>query len=118
LAADLQRYLKDEAVEACPPSAFYRLRKFVRRNRRGLAAALVVLILAGSLGWIARDWQSRRAEAEGRAAEALAVAEPKLRAGNPHDPELVSAARKAEAQLAAASSSKRLGARSSSCWPT
>src|SRR5262245_37176302 len=33
LAADLQRYLNDEPVVACPPSAAYRFRKFVRRNR-------------------------------------------------------------------------------------
>ena len=32
LAADLQRYLDDEPVQACPPSAAYRLRKFARRN--------------------------------------------------------------------------------------
>src|SRR5262249_54053799 len=32
-AADVQRYLHDEPVQACPPSARYRLRKFVRRNR-------------------------------------------------------------------------------------
>ena len=33
LARDLERYLADEVVEARPPSAGYRLRKFVRRNR-------------------------------------------------------------------------------------
>src|SRR5437870_8925615 len=27
-AADVQRYLKDEAVQACPPSALYKFRKF------------------------------------------------------------------------------------------
>src|SRR5213075_979561 len=32
-AADAQRYLSDEPVQACPPSAAYRLRKFARRNR-------------------------------------------------------------------------------------
>ena len=32
-AADVQRYLNDEPVEACPPTAGYRLRKFARRNR-------------------------------------------------------------------------------------
>src|SRR5206468_6499908 len=32
-AADVQRYLADEAVLACPPSARYRLRKFVRKHR-------------------------------------------------------------------------------------
>ena len=32
-AADVQRYLADEPVEACPPSAWYRFRKFARRNK-------------------------------------------------------------------------------------
>ena len=35
-AADVQRYLDDEPVQACPPSAWYRFRKFARRNRRAL----------------------------------------------------------------------------------
>src|SRR5207244_4209757 len=36
-AGDVQRYLADEPVLACPPSAGYRLRKFARRNKDGLA---------------------------------------------------------------------------------
>ncbi|HZN33286.1 MAG TPA: hypothetical protein VFB80_05680, partial [Pirellulaceae bacterium] len=45
-AADVERYLADEPVQACPPSAAYRLRKFVRRHRGPvLAASLVVLAL-------------------------------------------------------------------------
>src|SRR5262249_37816749 len=36
LARDVQRYLNDEAVEACPPSAGYRVRKFARKHRAGL----------------------------------------------------------------------------------
>src|SRR5262249_48406223 len=35
LAMDLQRYLADEPVLACPPSAGYRLRKFARRHKAG-----------------------------------------------------------------------------------
>src|SRR5205807_719827 len=49
IAADVQRYLNDEAVQACPPSASYRFRKFARRNKRALAtvsAVAVVLLLA------------------------------------------------------------------------
>jgi serine/threonine protein kinase/tetratricopeptide (TPR) repeat protein len=38
-AADVRRYLGDEPVLACPPSAGYRCRKFVRRYRARLAAA-------------------------------------------------------------------------------
>src|SRR5438045_2018803 len=48
LAMDLQRYLADEPVVACPPSRAYRLRKFARRNKGPvLAASLVVLALVG-----------------------------------------------------------------------
>ena len=43
-ATDVQRYLADEPVQACPPSAGYRLRKFARRNRRALLTASVVAL--------------------------------------------------------------------------
>ncbi len=60
LARDVQRYLADEAVEARPPSARYRLRKLVRRNKgRMTAAALVLLALVG--GIVATTWQAVRA---------------------------------------------------------
>src|SRR5439155_6296953 len=39
LAADVQRYLHDEPVQACPPSAWYRFRKFARRNKVAIGAA-------------------------------------------------------------------------------
>src|SRR5262245_13754208 len=42
LAADLQRYLNDEPVLACPPSALYRFRKFARRKMRLLATLTVI----------------------------------------------------------------------------
>ena len=44
IALDLQRYLADEPVQACPPSAEYRLRKFARRNKAALAVASVVTV--------------------------------------------------------------------------
>jgi eukaryotic-like serine/threonine-protein kinase len=48
LAVDLQRYLNDETVVARPPSTAYRVRKFVRRNRRAvLSVAAVFLAVAG-----------------------------------------------------------------------
>ena len=47
LGDDIQRHLDNEPVEACPPSAAYRLSKFVRRNRA--AAATVGVLLAGTL---------------------------------------------------------------------
>jgi tetratricopeptide (TPR) repeat protein len=52
LAADVQRYLADEPVQACPPSAGYRLRKFVRRNKGPVVAVSLVVgaVLAGTAG--------------------------------------------------------------------
>jgi serine/threonine protein kinase len=50
LAQDLERYLAEEPVHACPPTAGYRLRKFVRRHKGPvLAAALVLLALVGGI---------------------------------------------------------------------
>src|SRR5205809_226801 len=50
LAVDLERHLADEVVVAGPPSAGYRLRKFVRRNRGPvLAAGLLGLALVGGV---------------------------------------------------------------------
>jgi serine/threonine protein kinase/tetratricopeptide (TPR) repeat protein len=50
LAADVLRYLADEAVQACPPSLAYRFRKFVRRNRGPvLAGTLLILALIGGV---------------------------------------------------------------------
>ena len=52
LARDIQRYLADEAVEARPPSAGYRLGKFVSRHKGQVLAAglLLFALLAGIAG--------------------------------------------------------------------
>ncbi len=98
LAADIRRYLNDEPVQACPPSTFYRLRKFVRRHRAGLSVAAVVL-MSSSLGgrsWL--WWVEKRAGAEGEARVALREASGLLEAER--WPEALSAARRAEGVLA------------------
>jgi WD40 repeat protein len=78
-AADVQRYLNDEPVHACPPSVGYRLRKFARRNRGPvLAASVLILALVG--GIIGTTWGMLRAtdaEAVAVKAEAVAVNEAK-----------------------------------------
>jgi eukaryotic-like serine/threonine-protein kinase len=67
-AQDVQHYLADEPVQACPPSAAYRLKKLVRRNKGPvLAAAVVLLTLLG--GIVGTTWQAVRAE-QARQAEA------------------------------------------------
>jgi serine/threonine protein kinase len=60
-ALDVQRYLHDESVLACPPSAGYRLRKFVRRNRGPVVAAGLVLA-ALVFGIVGTTWQAVRAD--------------------------------------------------------
>jgi tetratricopeptide (TPR) repeat protein len=66
---DVQRYLADEPVLACPPSAVYRLKKFVRRNKGPvLAAGLVALALVS--GIIGTTWGLVRAERQREVAEA------------------------------------------------
>ncbi len=69
LASDIQRHLRHEPVLAGPPSTIYRVRKFVRRHRIGVAAvsaimaALIVGVIGTSIGWI-RTRDAHRAAAQ------------------------------------------------------
>jgi tetratricopeptide (TPR) repeat protein len=67
LAADVQRYLRDEPVAACPPSVTYRLKKLARRNKGALAAAVVLaaaaLLAVTAVGWAIRDSSARAEQA-------------------------------------------------------
>jgi serine/threonine protein kinase len=77
-AADVQRYLNEEPVQAFPPSAGYRFRKFARRNKPALASAavlaLAVLVVAATFGWAVRDREAHAQEAaRERAARAAAL---------------------------------------------
>jgi tetratricopeptide (TPR) repeat protein/tRNA A-37 threonylcarbamoyl transferase component Bud32 len=75
VARDIERYLIGEPVEACPPSAGYRLRKYAWKYRKALAAAggFAVLLVAATVvslslaSWAVRE--GRRAEARQREAE-------------------------------------------------
>ncbi len=73
LARDLQRYLSNDLVEARPPSTFYTLQKFFKRNKgQVLAASLVFLsLLAGMIGttWGLIRAEQRREQAEKAQAE-------------------------------------------------
>ena len=62
LAMDIRRHLAGETVTAAPPSAFYRLRKFVRRNR-GTVGATFAVFVALLLGAIAFAFQASIATA-------------------------------------------------------
>ncbi len=81
LAMDVERFLKDEAVEACPPSSAYRFRKFVRRNRTMVAAAATVAgvlvacsIVSSALAVWALRAEQVAADNEAAAIDALDVA--------------------------------------------
>jgi serine/threonine protein kinase len=70
-AADLQRYLADEPVLACPPSAAYRFRKFARRYRGTVLAGAVILVLlcggvVGTTAGLIQADQAWRQQAEQR----------------------------------------------------
>jgi serine/threonine protein kinase/Tol biopolymer transport system component len=78
LARDIERHRADQPVEAGPPGRVYRLRKFLRRNRvaAGVAAALIVVVLAGAAGVLfalSRARDAERAAALVRASRALGV---------------------------------------------
>ena len=45
LGKDIQRYLSGDAVEACPPTLGYRLRKFSRKHKKSLTTAVAFISL-------------------------------------------------------------------------
>lgn len=69
LAADIRRFLSDKPIEARPPSVFYQLRKFARRNKglvSGIAAAFLALaagLMATSLALVEARHQRDTAKA-------------------------------------------------------
>ncbi len=67
LAADIGRYLRNEPVQARPPSIAYKTGKFLRRHTvASIAAAAGLIVLLGFA--VAMGWQSHRTEVErGRA---------------------------------------------------
>jgi serine/threonine protein kinase len=78
LANDVERYLHDEPVEACPPSTAYRLHKFARRNKAALGtAALVAAALI--IGTVISVWQAVEAQRARREADARLEAEQQAR---------------------------------------
>ncbi len=68
LIADVRRHLANEPVLAGPPSRTYRLAKFARRHRAGVAAVALVLlaIVAGGIASTIGFTRAVRAEREAR----------------------------------------------------
>ncbi len=119
LAADLRRFLADEPILARPPSTWYHLAKFTKRNRIVVGAlALIFLVLAGSLVAVSAalretdrqrviaDDQRERAEQERTNLELInaflvedLVAQADPRAGGSKDIPLISAFNNAGASI-------------------
>ena len=76
LARDIEHHLNDEAVEACPPSAGYLLRKFARKHKTALVAttAFALLLLAGAIVSAWQATRAMRAETEAREQRNTAMA--------------------------------------------
>jgi serine/threonine protein kinase len=110
LALDLERHLHDEPVQACPPSAWYRFRKFARRNKGKLvvAAGLILALagMAGTIGWAVRDRAARSTALEQEVNQALQETSAFCRADRL--PEALAAVKRAEALLADGAGSAEL----------
>ncbi len=102
LAADVQHYLNDEAVAACPPSAGYRFRKFARRNKAALSVAGLILsflvLLGGNVGWTVLDRAARETRVSAKVA--LILDEAARFEQEQRWPEALASAQRAEAALA------------------
>src|SRR5262249_51855853 len=102
LAGDIRRHLRHEPVQACPPSALYRMRSFARRNKARLRIAGLVLFtllfVGGAAVWVMRDRAIRWAAAEQEVQQALDEAAALQSQGK--WPEAVEAVKRAQGFLA------------------
>jgi serine/threonine protein kinase len=91
LAMDIERHLRNEPVQACPPSNLYRFRKFVRRHKPAFAATtafvvlLVVSLVVISLQFVRARTAMEQAQVERDRAESVVrfVKEDLFRASDP-----------------------------------
>jgi tetratricopeptide (TPR) repeat protein len=93
LALEVRRHLADEPVLATPPSAVYRVRKYVRRHRVGviasgaIALSLVLGLVFSALGWIEANHQGDLARERENEAVAEKLAAETARAEEQHQRE-------------------------------
>jgi tetratricopeptide (TPR) repeat protein/predicted Ser/Thr protein kinase len=79
LAADLERWLREQPIEARPPSTMYQLSKFARRNRvlvGGVVAVFLTLVL-GIVGTMSQAQRATRQKDDALAAKSAAERESK-----------------------------------------
>jgi tetratricopeptide (TPR) repeat protein len=68
-AADLRRHLRDEPVEARPPSVTHQVRLFARRHRPLVVSAAAVVVVAIAAAAVSLGFALRSRDAERRAVE-------------------------------------------------
>ncbi|MBY6205007.1 serine/threonine-protein kinase [Halomonas denitrificans] len=90
LAADLRRHLRGEPVLAHPDRVGYRVGKFLRRYRTGVAASLLFVIALAALAAVAtgQAWRAQQARADAereteRAVQVLAFFQDMLQSADP-----------------------------------
>ena len=78
LATDIQRFLSNEPIAAGPPTAVYRFKKFVQRNRGPLLVASLVttVLLTGLLTYSRSKWLQYQSQlkARGDIEQAISIA--------------------------------------------
>lgn len=84
-ARDIECYLADAPVRACPPSTWRRMHKFIRRNKSLVVPLLIVLVAVlaavGLGGWVLGERASRQARIEADVTQFVDQAELLYRAG-------------------------------------
>lgn len=115
LAADIVRHLSDEPVVAGPPSAGYKIGKFVKRNRGqviaggAIAAMLVLGVVGTSSGMVWALNEKDRADKQATLATASAEAEKEAKIeAEANEQKAMEETIKAERELARATEIKRL----------
>jgi serine/threonine protein kinase/Flp pilus assembly protein TadD len=98
-AADVERYLNDETVEACPPSTVYRLSKIAQRNK-GLLSTVTLVTVALLVGTGVSIWQAVEADDARQAAKkSQQFAENSLHLAESREAQAISEAAKANAVI-------------------
>ena len=82
LAADVRRFLDNEPVTACPPSTFYRLKKYVSRHKTATVSlvAIVAAVSLAVLGVTVGLWRIGQVERNAAQVERDAAREARRRA--------------------------------------
>lgn len=116
VASDVRRFLNGHPIEAAPPSAWYRVRKLIRRHR-WLTISTAALVLAFVIGFVGIYVGFVRAQSERDVAESileflredmLAAAKPAVQAGRGKDVKLIEVVDVAARRLESGDSAERL----------